>query len=225
MDWFRAVNGYCERIGPGLWAEPVNAVSNASFLVAALFAWRLARAHRDRGGQALALLLAAIGIGSTLFHTVAQVWAVFADVIPIQIFILVYLALATVRFFAAPPWVGIAAAVAFVPASALATAGLRAAFGALNGSTGYLPVPILLVLYAVALRHRAPAAARGLALGAAVLALSLVLRTVDRAVCPAFPLGTHFLWHLLNGALLYWMIRVLVLARPDRPATVVGLAR
>ena len=94
MDWFSAVNGYCERGGPGLWAEPLNAVSNAAFLVAAWAGWRLARERRDRGGQALALILAAIGIGSTLFHTVAQVWAGLVDVLPIQIFILVYLALA-----------------------------------------------------------------------------------------------------------------------------------
>jgi hypothetical protein len=218
MDWFSAVNGYCERGGPGLWAEPLNAVSNASFLVAAWFAWALARDRADRGGQALALILAAIGIGSTLFHTVAQVWAVFADVVPIQIFILVYLALATIRLFGAPAWAGVAAAIAFIPASALLAAAIRAGFGPLNGSTGYLPVPLLILLYAVALRTRAPDAARGLALGAGLLALSLLFRTVDRAACPLVPFGTHFLWHLLNGAMLWWMIRVLVLARAPAPA-------
>lgn len=35
---------YRERNGdPGLWAEPFNAISNASFLAAALAAWALAR--------------------------------------------------------------------------------------------------------------------------------------------------------------------------------------
>jgi len=219
MDWFSAVNGYCERGGPGLWAEPLNAVSNASFLVAAWFSWRLSRARADRGGQALALILAAIGIGSTLFHTIAQVWAVLADVVPIQLFILVYLALATIRFFGTPAWAGVAAAVAFVPLSALLTAGLQATVGGLNGSSGYLPVPLLILGYAIALRSRAPDAARGLAVGGGLLALSLVFRTVDRAVCPSVPFGTHFLWHLLNGAMLWWMIRVLVL---DRPAAALG---
>jgi hypothetical protein len=221
MDWFRAVNSYCERLGPGLWAEPLNAVTNASFLVAAWVSWRLSRRHGDRGGQALSLILAAIGIGSALFHTYAQVWAMLADVIPIQLFILVYLALATIRFFAAPPWVGIAAAAAFVPVSALASTALGALFGPLNGSIGYLPVPILIALYALALVRRAPAAAQGLAVGAALLCVSLAFRTVDQVVCGALPIGTHFLWHLLNGVMLAWMIRVLVLhGRPGR-----GLAR
>ena len=51
----------------------------------------------------------------------------------------------------------------------------------------------------------------------AVLAVSLTFRTVDPAVCPAFPLGTHFLWHLLNGLVLYLAARPLVL-RPGSAA-------
>ena len=35
MDWFRAVNSYCERTDAGYWSEPVNALSNAGFLLAA----------------------------------------------------------------------------------------------------------------------------------------------------------------------------------------------
>ena len=65
-----------------------------------------------------------------------------ADVVPIQAFILVYLYLATVRFFAAPP-------VARGRRGRRLRAGerarrprrSRALFGPLNGSVGYLPVP------------------------------------------------------------------------------------
>ena len=216
MDWFRAVNSYCERTDASYWSEPLNAVSNMAFLIAAWLVWRVASRAGDRGGQALALILAAIGVGSWLFHTHAQVWAMVADVVPIQVFILVYLALATMRLFGAPWWGGIAAAAAFVPASALAAGGIGAVVGPLNGSTGYLPVPILIGLYALALRRRAPEAARGLAIGAGMLAVSLFFRTIDAAVCPAFPFGTHFLWHLLNAAMLGWMIRVLVRSRDRR---------
>jgi hypothetical protein len=34
------------------------------------------------------------------------------------------------------------------------------------------------------------------------------MRTIDGAVCEAVPLGTHFLWHILNGIMLGWMIEV-----------------
>jgi hypothetical protein len=214
MDWFRAVNNYCERTDASYWAEPVNALSNASFLLFGLIAWRMAGG--DRGARLLAGVLILIGIGSYLFHTHAQVWALWADVVPIQAFILIYLWLATVRFFALPRWAGAAAAALFVPYAALAGRAIGAVFGPLNGSVGYMPVPILIAAYGLALRRRAPATARGLLVGAGVLAVSLVFRTIDEAVCPAFPLGTHFLWHLLNGAMLGWMILVLRRHAPGR---------
>ena len=35
MDWFAALDHYCERVAVGLWDEPFNATSNLAFLVAA----------------------------------------------------------------------------------------------------------------------------------------------------------------------------------------------
>ena len=99
MDWFRAVNSYCERTAASYWSEPLNALPTR-LPRRGLAGWRLARGRGDRAAQLLALILAAIGVGSYLFHTHAQVWAMLADVIPIQVFILAYLGLATVRFFA-----------------------------------------------------------------------------------------------------------------------------
>ena len=216
MDWFGRVNIYCERTGPGYWAEPVNALTNLGFVLAAALAWRMLRGRRDPGARGLAVLLFAIGVGSWLFHTHARLWAMLADVVPIQLFILAYLYLATTRLFAAPRWAGALAVLLFPPYAFLVAAAARALVGPLDGSVGYLPVPVLIAGYALALGDRAPATARGVLIGAGLLALSLVARTADAAVCPAFPLGTHFLWHLLNAAMLGWMIRVL--HRHDRPA-------
>lgn len=210
MDWFRQVNSYCERMGPEFWAEPVNAVTNAAFLIAALWAWRLAQRAGDRGGQWLALVLGAIGVGSFLFHTYAQVWAALADTLPILVFILSYIHLATVRFYERPVWQGALAVALFVPYSAAVSAGLGAVVGDLNGSISYVPVPILIAGYALGLRARAPETARGLLIGAGILAVSLVFRSTDMAVCAAVPLGTHFMWHVLNAVMLAWMIRVAV---------------
>ncbi len=217
MDWSREVNSYCERLDPSYSAEPVNALSNASFLIAAWLVWRLSEARRDPGARLLILILAAIGVGSYLFHTHARVWAMLADVLPILGFILVYVHLATVRFLGAPVWGGLLAAAAYLPFSALVSRGIERVAGPVNGSVSYMPVAILIAAYALLLARRAPATARGLALGALALCLSLLFRSIDRAVCPAFPLGTHFLWHLLNGAMLGWMI--VVLARHRRPGS------
>ena len=34
-SWFEPVDLYCERTDPGYWSEPLNALSNASFILAA----------------------------------------------------------------------------------------------------------------------------------------------------------------------------------------------
>lgn len=209
MDWFQAIDNYCERTDASFWSEPLNAATNLSFLLAAAFCWRFLDVRHDRGIRLLTILLAVIGIGSFLFHTFAQPWAGLADVLPIQAFILVYIHLATVRFFKAPPWAGFASAAVFIPAAAGTSALIESLVGPLNGSTAYLPVLLVISIYVALVGRYDRRTLGGLALGEAILALSLFFRTIDAEVCMAIPIGTHFLWHLLNGVLLGWMICVL----------------
>ena len=56
----------------------------------------------------------------------------------------------------------------------------------------------------------------GLALGAGILCLSLTARSLDLGHCEDFPLGTHFLWHILNAVMLGWMIEVWLRHRAGR---------
>jgi hypothetical protein len=206
MDWTRSIDGYCERTDPGLWAEPVNAVTNLAFLIVAVVMWRRS------GGQGLPRLLSAIlfaiGVGSGLFHTFATVWAATADVLPIVGFVLVYIFAINRAVLGWPIWGAAAGAAAFLPYSA-ALAPLFRMVPAFEVSAFYWPLPVLILGYAVALRRRYPALARGLAIGAGLLVLSLTFRSLDEALCDSLPLGTHFLWHLLNAAMLGWMIEVL----------------
>lgn len=207
MDWLAPVDNYCERTGPDYWSEPVNALTNAAFLVAALVMARRLRGQDLPLGWAMVAVLAAIGVGSFLFHTHANRLTGLMDVLPILGFILLYIFAATRDFLGARPWVAGLAVLGFFPfAAALVPAFAR--IPGIAASAGYAPIPVLILVYALALRRRAPETARGMALGAGLLVGSLVFRSLDRAVCDAFPLGTHFLWHLLNALMLGWMIEV-----------------
>lgn len=203
MYWSQTIDGYCERLGPGLWAEPLNAVTNLAFLIAALLAWR--RAHGLPPARLLAILLALIGFGSGLFHILATRWASALDVLSILAFVLVYVYLATRDFFAAPKWMPLLALPATVAALPLAVTALIFA-GIPAAAAGYLPIAFLILAYAAALRRAAPVTARNLAIGAALLILSITFRALDHPLCAALPMGTHFLWHILNAIMLAWMI-------------------
>ncbi|WP_413719926.1 ceramidase domain-containing protein [Silicimonas sp. MF1-12-2] len=203
MDWTRAIDAYCERTDPSYWSEPVNAVTNLAFIVSAIVMWR--RCAGGTGGRVLAAILFAIGVGSWLFHTHATPWAAMADTMPILLFTLVYIFLANRDFWGWPVWGAGLGALAYIPY----TAALTPVFEALPffaTSSFYWPLPVLIFTYAALLRRRAPELARNLAIGAGILCVSLTARSMDEPLCAAIPLGTHFLWHILNAVMLGWMI-------------------
>ncbi|MEM0923406.1 MAG: ceramidase domain-containing protein [Pseudomonadota bacterium] len=100
MDFSRRIDGYCERTGPEFWSEPINAISNIAFIVAAILCLMLALRARRLDGPViwLDLVLFCIGIGSFLFHTFATVWAALMDTGPIMLFILSYFTVAMNRY-------------------------------------------------------------------------------------------------------------------------------
>jgi hypothetical protein len=210
MRWTQTIDAYCERLGPAYWAEPVNALTNLAFLIAALVMWRRTADLPPTGlrmARALCAILAAIGIGSFLFHTHATAWAALADILPIGVFILTYLFATNRDILGLPRLWAFVGTLAFVPYAAALTPVFEA-LPFLAISSFYWTVPVLILAYALGLRRRHPATARGLALGAGLLVVSLVLRSLDDPLCPHLPTGTHFLWHILNGLMLGWMIEV-----------------
>ncbi|KQP35988.1 ceramidase domain-containing protein [Methylobacterium sp. Leaf100] len=219
--WFAPLQAYCERTDATFWAEPINAVSNAAFLAAAFAVMR----HEGRGRRPdapvrmLAGLVALVGLGSFLFHTLAVRWSLLADVIPIALFIHAYFFLALRRFFdlGSGPALGLTllfAGVGFGLEPALTALSGSDVDAVSNGSIGY--VPAILALFGVgaglARSHgipQAPArhgAGRALLGIAALFGVSLAFRTLDRSLCASVPLGTHFLWHVLNVGVLYGLL-------------------
>lgn len=201
---------YCERTGPEFWSEPVNAVTNLAFIIAAFLLARVilragAESRRDYAPWMFTGLVFIIGIGSGLFHTFATRWALFADVIPIAVFILLYTWYALRRFAASPVSVCAAAVVAV-----LAIAQAVPPLTGLRGGAYVAALAALIVIGGFLDIRRNHQAGRVLLAAAAIFAVSLTLRTVDAPVCSSFPAGTHFLCHLLNATVLFIVTRALV---------------
>lgn len=202
------IDQYCERLDAAFWSEPLNALTNAAFLVAAVAIGRLAErelAGSSSGGREikrLAWLVAAVGVGSFLFHTFATGLAMIGDVVPIMIAVAwaLWILLRPVLKLSLP--MTATAFGVFAAVSALFTTLIP--HDAVNGSQGY--VSCLLLLAVAGMR------VRGFYLAAAVFALSLTCRAVDQALCAVVPIGTHFLWHTLNGLTLYLVGRALTFA-------------
>lgn len=240
MDyWGARIYNYCERgQDSAFWAEPLNAVSNAAFIIAALVAtFELLSQPKERRGLAegaLILIVYVIGVGSFLFHTYATRWAMIADTAPIGLFMLAYVVYALRRYLELP-WLlvllllggfiaslhyagGIQCRPQFLPITAVASA------RCLNGTVGYAPAFFALVLISgvlLAMRH---AAWRPLAAASVVFLSSMTFRTLDFELCrfthfAGHVTGTHFLWHLLNAVLLYLLLRAAIQYGTGRAAS------
>ena len=205
MDWTQPIDAYCERLGPGFWAEPFNAVSNIGFILAAglgLALWRRCSCHRPdgppagRAGLWLALLVGVIGVGSFLFHTFANRWSALADVVPIAVYIYGYFGLALYRLFGLGRWIAVAATALFLAASLLADPFLAVLFGS---SSAYVPALLAMLGIGGVLRFMGKPGGRLVLAAAAAFAVSLGFRMADIPLCAQWPLGTHFLWHILNA--------------------------
>ncbi len=202
------VDLYCERVGPGFWAEPVNAFTNIGFVFAAWFIWRIAvhKQTHDSSIAAMTGMIAAIGIGSFLFHTMATPFTRWLDIIPIFLFQLLYIGFYTRRVINLPVAVIGILLLVFLGASVYG----RQFPDVINGSLIYLPA--LLVIFVLGLYHyQSQNAERSLLLGAASLfLLSIFFRSIDNMICTQFVLGTHFLWHILNALVIYLAMRALI---------------
>lgn len=220
MDWFAAVDIYCERTGPGFWAEPFNALSNLSFVLAALWGGLTARRLGRHEGDAWLLIALAglIGLGSFTFHTFAEAWSELADTIPIWSFVAAFVLVAMHRLGGmawrrVAAWAGAVVLAAGMTVWLLATGEGSAAAAApdpLNGSGQYAPAVAALAAFAVFTRARGHAAAPWLAACLAVFLVSLTFRTLDRDLCGALPFGLHFVWHLLNGLLIGLLLQMIL---------------
>ena len=229
MELSERVYSYCERGSNGaLWAEPFNAATNGGFLLAALIAL-LVLVRRPKDAQSadhflLIALVFLIGLGSAAFHVFADRITGLGDVVPIGVFMLVYLGFALNRFLRVPPGWTVLVVIGFTALAAVtmqlrcwnggvgfAGEGVANAGPCLNGSIGYLPALLAIVVVGVLLRERRHPAALYLLWAAAIFVVSIALRSLDFVLCDRVVIdgrnvGTHFIWHLLNALTLFLLL-------------------
>lgn len=205
----QSMSEYCERTGPGAWNEPFNAISNLGFVGAAGYALRLGPRH-----HIYAVLLLAIAFGSTAYHTFRGPWTLLLDTLPIALFILLAVTLILFALYARRTAALILSAFGLVQAA-------LAWLVPDGGSVRHGLTVALVAGLALDIRRRHPVLLRPLLQAGGCHALAIVARTLDPVLCPWWPVGTHFVWHLLAAAAAALTVRLLDLVlgsaaeRPD----------
>lgn len=190
---------YCERLVDGGF-EPVNTISNLAFFVAALLAFWMIRNYKGILKFILPLLLASIGVGSGVWHAQHSHLGDVADTGTIVIFASVVAILLLRKLLKSATHVTLA----FVLLLGLALQTERLSY--LNGSVPYLVLLVGFATVSIFLYRKLPGL-RGLLLAAlCTFALAILFRVTDLSMCSTFPVGTHFLWHVLIAVLGYQLI-------------------
>jgi hypothetical protein len=202
---------YCERMGlVDLWAEPFNAFTNLAFLIAAVLSWRACKQHNLRKYLDIHLLyglMFLIGIGSLVWHLQPSEASLMLDVVPITAFINIYLFSLLRRCF---KWNYGRIVIAFVLLHKLnyvANNSLPSDY--LNGSILYAPTWLMLAVLCVVAWWQKLTFATNLIKISGLWSISLIFRTIDHELCGIIPIGTHFIWHLLNAIVLYHLLKLL----------------
>lgn len=196
-----SIDLYCERLDPSFWAEPVNAMTNLAFVLVGLLMLR----GPSFAGRVLGVVEIMVGLGSLAFHTFATPWAAALDVGFIGVFILVFAYVVPRTLWSvARPLAAVAAGTVLVliwQINLMATE-WRETLGSFPPGF-YVGAWLSLLVYGlISWLKGCYHASKWMLTAAFVFPLSLSARELDGPLCEVFPLGTHWLWHLLNSAVL-----------------------
>lgn len=201
--WFAPIDRVCERVGPGLWAEPLNLASSLVFLGLAAVLWGRCA---DVMSRAMVVLLALMGLGSVLFHLFANPLAELGDAAPLVAFVGLYTFAVTRDLMGRSTAFSLCTCLILVPFWAVMGVFFILTLPWLGSSVALAPMVVLIALGAYLLWDSE--AARGLVVAAWACGASVVLRGLDATLCDAWPYGTHFLWQLVHATTLALLIEV-----------------
>ncbi len=142
-------------------------------------------------------MLAAIGVGSFVFHSYPTPVTLYIDLIPIQLYILVALAYALLRILQCS-WKTTAVVLIgfFLVRQAWI---LLMPQGLLGGGITHVPTLLALLLFFAIVARRGFLFWRHLVAGAACYVCALIVRSWDVPLCSSFPFGLHWAWHMLTA--------------------------
>jgi len=200
---------YCERAGSSAYnAEPVNAITNIAFFIAAYYLYKLLKTKNltTKSWLVFPVVLAFIGLGSTLFHVFSTPITLVLDFTPLYLFYLLFL----YKFFKTLNlsltqiiliMIGFAATIIsltiFIPPDFL------------NGSIRHVVLASILLLFIFISVKHFKHESKTLIHVFIFYAFGIFFRTIEPIICPQFPLGTHFSWHLIMALAAFYAVKFL----------------
>ncbi len=198
---------YCEQGSINQLFEPLNSLSNMFFVLSAilLFLYFQKKKITDSKSKLFIGLISAIGFGSLIWHIVPTEVTFFLDVIPIALFLIIYL------FFLLEKIVKQRRMASLIMGVYLLVVVLGfIIFPVPFSSYGGIYIATLLFLSGTVVAARLKNVLFKQASMIFVLFLvAFITRQLDLILCSLFPFGTHFVWHMINAFIVYYGVKAL----------------
>lgn len=210
---------FCERQGgTGLLSEPVNVFTNVVFFIVAwLLFQKLKNKKVPKTLHLFVPLSIAIGTGSVLFHIFHNPFTNLIDGLPILITMLLFVFLFMRSVFKSKRMILVILLIFFILQLTLYISGYR---NVENVSVRHLinifAFPLLII---IAFKKFSPQI-HLLVFAFISYAVAIALRFLEPAICQAFPIGTHFTWHILNALVIYFGVSFLTNIHKSKPKTI-----
>lgn len=202
-----AFGGYCERVDPGWFAEPLNTMAALAFVLAAVQLWR----HGGESGlswkherRVLALLVGGIGLTSIAVHTTGYAVWFWLDILLYAAFMLAFWDGFLRHVWGLSGWTR--AGIWFLSLVVVASILSILPLGNLAGALLFAPLVLLIVTGVGLCRTTDRRLARDFLLAGALLVVGLMLRVLDDPLCDWLVVGTHWLWHLFAAGVLFVLV-------------------
>ncbi|MDP9249385.1 MAG: ceramidase, partial [bacterium] len=198
---------YCESLIGNILSQPLNAISNVAYFVAAFIAYRYLRQQKATKLFILPALLGVIGIGSAWWHIANSYVGDMLDTYSIALFASVV----TIIFLTKITKSKVVVTAFFVVLLFLVF--LAETLAVWNGSLPYVVLLGGFLITGIFYKKKFPSTKLIFLSASLTFLAAITVRSVDIILCPYIPTGTHFLWHILVATLGYQIILLIAHAK------------
>jgi len=200
---------YCERTSLEAFAEPVNAISNIAFILCGIIIFF----RKGMKLNPLPYLVIFIGLSSFLFHYIPSNFFSTLDVFSILLFVIIYNIMLTKNILNYSFLYSFLSSLILILISFLI--GILLHKTVIGSSSFYVGLVLYMVYIFFFLKKVSNV--RYFFIATFLFIISLVFRTIDIYICNYIFFGTHFIWHILNSLVIYYLIMYMILTNRPSP--------
>ena len=209
IDIFSKFPQYCESATNFWLHEPLNAITNLAFIIGAYYLFKLIKKEKLSMplGLILLSLMIILGLGSLAWHSYRSLPTLLLDEIPIYIFIIFagyYLTQSLTHIQKITLMILVSIGVIYYL--------IFAYIPGINLSNGVLKYVFALLIFIVlsTLVVEKSGSGHNFIIPISIFVFAIVFRIIDLFVCSKFPIGTHFIWHILVALVMY-LVSIVIL--------------